>query len=299
MSARTSDLTVAQLIEPYVRLLRPHHWTKNAVVLAGVVFSGRAGDPTYLIRAALALVAFCLCSSAVYVFNDWHDRAEDRLHPTKRRRPIALGQVSTPGALALAGGMAAVALMLGVSIRPLVAGVLAAYLGLMVLYTLFLRRLPIFDILAIAIGFVLRAVAGAATVSVPLSVWLFVCTMLLALLLGLGKRRHELRMLHGETSHHRPSLVGYGQLQLDKVMLAVTALTFSAYLAYTLVVPSYGRSLPMALTVPFVALALARYLYLVFRRNLGGSPEWLLVRDRPLFASIVAWALAVGAVLIS
>jgi 4-hydroxybenzoate polyprenyltransferase len=284
MSARTSDLTVAQLIEPYVRLLRPHHWTKNAVVLAGVVFSGRAGDPTYLIKAVLALVAFCLCSSAVYVLNDWHDRAEDRLHPTKRRRPIASGQVSTP---------------LGFSIRPLVAGVLAAYLGLMVLYTLFLRRLPIFDILAIAIGFVLRAVAGAATVSVPLSLWLFVCTMLLALLLGLGKRRHELRMLHGETSHHRPSLVGYRQLQLDKVMIAVTVLTFSAYLAYTLAVPSYGRSLPMALTVPFVALALARYLYLVFRRNLGGSPEWLLVRDRPLFGSIVAWALAVGTVLLS
>jgi 4-hydroxybenzoate polyprenyltransferase len=299
MSTHTSDLTVAQLMEPYVRLLRPHHWTKNAVVLAGVVFSGRAADPHFLFKALVALVAFCLCSSAIYVFNDWHDREEDRLHPTKRMRPIASGQVSTPGALVLAGGMGMVALIMGFSIRPMVAGVLAAYLALMVLYTLLLRRLPIFDILAIAIGFVLRALAGAAAVSVPLSLWLFMCTVLLALLLGLGKRRHELRMLHGETSRHRPSLVGYGQLPMDRLMIAVTTLTLSTYVAYALAVPSFGRTLPMVLTAPFVVLALARYLFLVFRRNLGGSPEWLLVRDRPLFASIVAWALAVGAVLIS
>ena len=289
--------TQANQAESIVRLFRPHQWTKNAVVLAGVVFSGKVWEAQSLLEASLATVAFCLASSGVYVFNDWHDRDEDRRHPTKRQRPIAAGTITTPTALLLAASASAGALSIGYLSRPAVASIIACYLGLMLVYTLVFRQLPVFDILTIAGGFVLRALAGAVAVAVPLSAWLLVCTVLLALLLGLGKRRHELRMLEGETAHHRPSLTGYAQLNLDRILIVTSACTLGAYMAYTIAAPSFGRHLPMVITAPFVAIALGRYLFLVLRRNLGGSPEWLLVRDRALFLTIVLWGLAVGAVL--
>jgi len=284
---------------PVVRLVRPHQWTKNAVVLAGVAFSGRADEPDQLLRAVLALVGFCLVSSAVYVFNDWHDRAEDRRHPTKCRRPIAAGLVSPRRALSLSFSLLAASLAISAPLSLTLAGIGLMYAALMTAYTLWFRRVPFLDVLVIACGFVLRALAGAVAVDVPLSRWLFVCTLLLAILLGLGKRRNELRMLHGDTARHRPSLAGYSRIDLDRLIQAVAVLTCAAYVLYAVAVPTFGRSLPMYLTVPFVVLAISRYLYLVFRRNLGGSPEVLLVRDRPLFLSIVAWSISVTLVLAS
>lgn len=281
----------------YVRLIRPHQWSKNAVVLAAVVFGGQADQPSQLGKALIAMFAFCLVSSAIYVFNDWHDRAEDRLHPTKCRRPIAAGEVVPGVALGYSVALLVAAIGISLPVSNRLGGVILLYAVLMVIYTLWLRETALLDVLAIAIGFVLRAAAGAVAVSVPLSVWLFACTLLLALLLGLGKRRQELRMLHGDTDHHRPSLAGYAHIDLDRVILGVALFTVGAYTFYTLAVPAYGRSLPMILTAPFVAAAIWRYLYLVFRLNMGGSPEALLVRDRPLFLSIVAWALVVAIVL--
>jgi 4-hydroxybenzoate polyprenyltransferase len=280
-------------------MLRPHQWTKNAVVLAGVVFGGKAADIGPLTQAVVAMVAFCLASSAVYVFNDWHDRDEDRIHPTKRRRPIASGDVHEGMALTIAVASAVLAVGMGFAVRPALAAILLGYLALMMVYTVLLRQVPVLDVVVIAIGFVLRALAGAVAVHVPLSTWLFVCTLLLSLLLGLGKRRHELAMLRGDTRHHRPSLAGYATIDLDRIMVVVTALTASAYFAYTLAVPSFGRAIPMVVTLPFVIVALVRYLFLVFRRNLGGNPEVLLIRDRPLLASICLWAMTVSAVLAS
>ncbi len=286
-------------LRSWIRLIRPQQWTKNAVVLAGVVFSGQADQPEQLINALVAMMAFCLVSSAVYVFNDWHDRDEDRLHPTKRRRPIASGEISARSALVFSSVLLIAALAIALTVSLQLSGIILLYAGLMVAYTLWLRETALLDVLTIAIGFVLRAVAGAVAVSVPLSVWLFACTVLLALMLGLGKRRQELRMLHGDTSHHRPSLAGYAHIDLDRVILGIAAFTLGAYIFYSLAVPTFGRRLPMILTAPFVAIAIWRYLYLVFRRNLGGAPEVLLVRDRPLFLSILAWAIVVAIVLAS
>jgi 4-hydroxybenzoate polyprenyltransferase len=268
-------------------------------VFAGVVFGGQVGEPDALARATLAFVAFCLVSSAVYVFNDWHDREEDRLHPTKRWRPVAARQVSPLSALMFATGLLVVALTVALQVSPELLFVVAAYAVLMVAYTLWLRQIAILDILGIAGGFVLRAWAGAVAVDVPISNWLFVCTLLLALFLGLGKRRHELRMLHDDVAHHRPSLAGYKRLDLDRVLVAVAAITALTYTVYALTIPSYDRSLPMVLTVPFVIAGIGRYLFLILRRNLGGTPEILLIRDRPLFVSILLWIVAVGLVLTS
>lgn len=283
----------------FLRLMRPHQWSKNGVVLAGVAFSGQADEPDQLMRAVVAVVAFCLVSSAVYVFNDWHDRAEDRIHPTKHRRPVAAREVHPPVAVAFSGALLGASLIVAATISPDLAGVVAAYAAMMVTYTLWLRRLPVADILTIALGFVLRAFAGAVAVAVPLSVWLFVCTLMLALMLGLGKRRHELRMLRWEIGNHRPSLAGYARFDMDRTIGTVGLLTIGSYTLYALAVPTYGRDLPMFLTVPFVVIAIVRYLVLVFRDNLGGTPEVLLVRDRLLLLSIVAWSIAVGVVLAS
>jgi len=284
---------------PYWRVMRPQQWSKNAIVLAGVVFSGQGLDPGPLLAAVLATVAFCLASSAVYVFNDWHDREEDRLHPTKQRRPIAAGEISTVGALTLAAGLAAGSLVLGTLVSLAVGAIVLSYLTLMVGYTFLLRELAVVDILVISAGFLLRAWAGAVAVDVPLSVWLFACTLLLALLLGLGKRRHELRRLNFELDHHRPSLRAYARLDLDRLMVAVGILAILVYAGYTVSVPTFGRALPMLVTLPFAALGIGRYLFLVLRRNQGGAPEMLLIRDRPLLSLVLLWSMAVAMVLAS
>jgi 4-hydroxybenzoate polyprenyltransferase len=279
--------------------MRPLQWSKNAVVLAGLVFSGNAGYPDLVLRAVLATIAFCLVSSSMYVFNDWHDRAEDRLHPLKQQRPIASGAIQPERALGLGIALLGMGLILAAAVSLAVALVILTYALLMVAYTLRFREMAVVDILVIAIGFVLRAIAGAVAVSVSISVWLFVCTLLLALMLGVGKRRQEVNAQGTGGGFRRPSLAGYSRSNLDAWLAGLGVMTILAYTLYTFAVPSYGRGLPMVVTVPFVIAAIGRYLYLVFRFNLGGSPELLLVRDRILLGCIVSWMVAAGAVLAS
>src|SRR5680860_1516174 len=164
-------------LDAYVRLMRPHQWSKNAVVLAGVVFSGQATEPAQLVRAIAAVIAFCLVSSAMYVFNDWHDRAEDRLHPTKCFRPIACREVQPSTALYLSCALLVVSLAVAAPIAPALPAVILVYAILMVAYTIWFRRLAVVDVLSIAAGFVLRAAGGAVAVATPISIWLFVCTL--------------------------------------------------------------------------------------------------------------------------
>jgi 4-hydroxybenzoate polyprenyltransferase len=286
-------------IPVWVRLMRPLQWSKNAVVLAGLVFSGNAGVADLVLRAVLATIAFCLVSSSMYVFNDWHDRAEDRLHPLKQQRPIASGAIQPERALGLGIALLGLGLILAAAVSLAVALVVLTYALLMVAYTLRFREMAVVDILVIATGFVLRAIAGAVAVSVSISVWLFVCTLLLALMLGVGKRRQEVKALGMGDGFRRPSLAGYSRSNLDAWLAGLGVMTILAYTLYTFAVPSYGRGLPMIVTVPFVIAAIGRYLYLVFRFNLGGSPELLLVRDRILLGCIVSWMVAAGAVLAS
>ncbi len=283
----------------WLRLMRPLQWSKNAVVLAGLVFSGNAGDPMLVLRAVLATIAFCLVSSSMYVFNDWHDRAEDRLHPLKQLRPIASGAIQPERALGLGITLLGLGLILAAAMNPAVALVVLAYALLMVAYTLRFREMAVVDIVVIAVGFVLRAIAGAVAVSVSISVWLFVCTMLLALMLGVGKRRQEVNTPARPDGPRRPSLPVYARANLDVWVAGLGVLTLLAYTLYAFAVPSYGRGLPMIVTVPFVIAAICRYLFLVLRFNLGGSPELLLIRDRMLLACITSWMVAAAAVLAS
>jgi 4-hydroxybenzoate polyprenyltransferase len=259
-----------------IRLLlasvRPEQWTKNLLVLAGVVFGGRLLEPRAVAIAAGTFVIFCALSGAIYLFNDVADRDADQNHPLKRERPIASGRLSATTAL-LAGlvlGVAGVqaAFVIGTELG-LIAG---TYLTLLLIYSAALKHVVIVDVLVIAAGFVLRAIAGAVAVRVPIGHWLLVCTTLLALFIALSKRRHEL-----------------------------TSSTLIAYTVYATSPDTATRlgTTKLGLTIPFVLYGIFRYLYLVHQKRGGGSPSALLLTDRPLLACVALWAASVIVLLYS
>ncbi len=286
------------LARALVASLRPHQWIKNLVVLAALVFSKHLFDADAAQRAGLAFAIFCALASAVYLVNDMVDLARDRLHPVKRSRPLASGAL--PVGVARAGAVGLVALALAASLalgtQFLLCG--AAYAALGLAYSLALKQVVILDVLAVAIGFVLRAMAGAVAITVPFSPWLLVCTILLALFLGLAKRRHELVLLEDNAAAHRGILAEYSPYLLDQMIAVVTASCLTAYAFYTLApetVEKY-RTERLALTIPFVIYGIFRYLYLVHSREQGGSPGDVLFADRPLLAAVVLWAAAMVAI---
>ena len=282
-----------------VASLRPEQWTKNLFVFAGLLFGGRLLDGTSVLLALATFVIFCALSGAVYLFNDVADREADRVHPLKSARPIASGQLSTRAAIITAGFMGAAALEAAVLLRPALGAVAGSYLVLLLLYSTFLKHMVIIDVLTIAAGFVLRAVAGAVAVNVPISHWLLVCTTLLALFLVLSKRRHELTLLAGGATEHRPILVEYSPYLLDQMVGVVTASTLVAYAIYATSTETAQRlgTNRLGLTIPFVLYGIFRYLYLVHQRRGGGSPAQLLLNDRPLLVCVALWAASVVVIL--
>jgi 4-hydroxybenzoate polyprenyltransferase len=281
----------------WVRLLRPAQWSKNAVVLAPVVFARIATHPGAVTQAIVAMVAFCLISSAMYIFNDWEDIERDRHHPVKRFRPLALGTIHPRQALSVAVALACVSLVLAWAVTPALSGILAAYAALIIAYTFYLKRLIIIDVFAIAGGFLLRAVGGAVAVGVPISAWLMLCTVLLALFLGFCKRRNELVTLQASAALHRNALEGYTPLILDQFIVVTATSTILAYAMYTFTSITVPNDDSMVYTVPIVAFAMLRYLFLVYVRRLGGAPEVLLFRDPPLLGSILLWGMTVMLIL--
>ena len=278
--------------------LRPEQWTKNVIVFAALIFGQRLFDPAAVGRSLAAFLIFCALSGVVYLVNDVSDRKADRLHPLKRQRPIAAGEVSTALALSTAVGIAAVAVSAAFWLRPAFGWIAAAYLALFVGYSRALKHVVILDVLTIAIGFVLRAAAGAAAIAVPITQWLLVCTILGALFLGLCKRRHELTLLADSATEHRPILEEYNPYLLDQMIGVVTASTLVAYIIYCTspeTTEKFGTT-HLVLTTPFPIYGIFRYLYLVHQRGVG-SPSEVLLTDRPLLASIILWGLAVIAII--
>ena len=275
--------------------MRIQQWSKNAVVFAAFVF----GDPSVdqaLVRALVAFVAFCAISSAGYILNDWLDIERDRLHPEKNQRPLAAGTI-TPRIASLVGTLL-VAIAIGSSwlISPVLTLVLASYALLMIAYSLRLKHVVLVDVFVIATGFVLRAVAGAAAVHVPVSAWLLLCTMLLALFLAFGKRRSELMKLGAGAADHRLVLGGYSIPVLDQFLVISATSAIMAYSIYTFTSASVPGNGMMMISVPPVIFAVFRYLLLVLRRGEGDSPEMLLWRDTPLLLAVITWSVSVLAV---
>ena len=279
--------------------LRPHQWTKNLVVLAALAFSKHLFEPAPLLRSLLAFALFCGLSGTAYLINDVADVEHDRLHPRKRMRPVASGELSTRAALALATALGVLCLSLSLLLGTAFAACALLYLALNLVYSFRLKDLVILDVLAVSLGFVLRAVAGAVAIPVQFSEWLLICTILLALFLTLCKRRHELTSLEAGASEHRRSLSEYSPYLLDQMISVVTASCLTAYAVYTTAPETRAKFQTdrLAWTIPFVLYGIFRYLYLVHRREQGGSPTEILVTDRPLLVDVALWALAVVLIL--
>jgi 4-hydroxybenzoate polyprenyltransferase len=282
-----------------VASLRPEQWTKNLVVFAGLLFGHRLMDAQAVLAAVACFGIFCGLSGAVYLLNDVFDRMADRRHPLKRLRPIASGALPVHTAIVAAAVLGTSAMAAAAVLRPALGGTAVAYAALLSLYSTVLKHIVIVDVLTIAAGFVLRAVAGALAVDVPISQWLLVCTTLLALFLALSKRRHELVLLADRATDHRPILEEYSPYLLDQMIAVVTASTLIAYTFYA-ISPETAERLRterLGLTIPFVLYGIFRYLYLVHQKRGGGSPAALLLTDRPLLICVGMWALSVGVIL--
>ncbi len=281
-----------------LRLARPRQWIKNAFVAAPLFFTPSALSGSNLLRAALAMAIFCLLSSTAYVINDWFDRDADRLHPEKRMRPIAAGEVSGREAAALAAALSAVAFVLALALLPIEFCLIAAgYFVLNLLYTLKLKDMAILDVLIIAIGFVLRIDAGAVAVGVQPSVWIVVCAFLLALFLALAKRRDDL--VRTLDTDHRASLGGYNRRFIETGLAMVLGALLVSYVIYTTdaaVIARY-RTEKLYLTVPFVAAGILRYLQITLVEERSGSPTDIMFRDRFIAVAVVGWVVTFGALI--
>ncbi len=277
--------------------LRPHQWVKNFFVFAALVFGQKLATPAVW-NALAAFAIFCALSGAIYLFNDVADRENDRRHPRKRYRPVASGRLPVPLALGVGVTLVAGGLLAGAALSWEFCAVAVAYVVLLSAYSAWLKHIVIVDVLVVAVGFVLRAVAGVFAVDVELSGWLVICTLLLAVFLALGKRRHEYLTLSGEAAAHRPILAEYSAGLLDQMIAVVTASTVTAYTLYTMapetVAKFHTQLLPA--TLPFVLYGIFRYLYLLYRRELGGNPSELLLNDRALLVNTLLWMLAVVAI---
>jgi 4-hydroxybenzoate polyprenyltransferase len=275
--------------------LRPHQWTKNLVVFAALALSKHLFEPEPLLRSLLAFAVFCGLSGAVYLLNDVADVEGDRLHPRKRLRPVASGALGVRAARIVAVALGVGSLAVGLVLGAPFAGCALAYLVLNVAYSFRLKNVVIVDVIAVSLGFVIRAIAGAVAIAVQISDWLLICTILLALFLSLAKRRHELTSLNESASGHRSILAEYSPYLLDQMISVVTASCVTAYAFYTTAPETRDKFQTDALawTIPFVLYGIFRYLYLVHRREQGGSPTDILLADRPLLVDVALWALAI------
>ncbi|MEW5902568.1 MAG: decaprenyl-phosphate phosphoribosyltransferase [Acidobacteriota bacterium] len=280
-----------------LRSMRPAQWTKNLFVFAALVFAQKFFAVPLLLKTTAAFAVFCLVSGAFYIFNDLRDREEDRAHPKKSQRPVARGEIRPAEGFGLYLSLSAAGLTAAFFLQKYFFIAVAAYFLLQLSYSLKLKRVVILDIFVIAAGFVIRVVAGGLVISVPISSWLLLCTTLLALLLAMGKRRHELVLLEDRATEHRPILKEYSAYLLDQMIAVVTASTLIAYCLYTISAETqqkFGTD-RFIWTAGFVLYGIFRYLYLVHLKGKGGSPEEIIIQDKPMLLNILLW---IGAVIL-
>lgn len=282
-------------VSAFLRLARPRQWVKNAFVVAPLFFTPEAINAANLVRVALAVTIFCLLASAIYAFNDWCDREADRQHPKKRTRPIASGEISPAAGLAFTLVLLAAAAILTVTFMPRGFMPFAAlYAVSSIAYSLWLKHIAVLDVMIVAIGFVLRVDAGSAAIGVPASVWIVICTFLLALFMALAKRRDDLAKDLADS--HRPALAGYNLRFVDASLSIVLAALVVSYLIYTTnegIIRKYGTD-QLFLTAPFVVAGVLRYLQVALVEERSGSPTDLALTDRFLILAVLGWIATFG-----
>ncbi len=286
------------MITGIFKTLRPKQWTKNGFIFAALVFDLKLFQIEPFVKTVMGFILLCLISGVVYLINDLVDIEKDRQHPTKKNRPIPSGQVSFKAAIATAIILPAICLPLSFWLDPYFGLIISCYLLLQITYSFVLKNIVIVDVLTIAAGFVLRVASGVVLVEAArFSPWLYVFTVLLALFLGLGKRREELALLKGRASVTRAILNEYNLPFLDEMMAVVTAGTVMTYSFYTFSAPNLPDNYLMMLTIPFVIYGIFRYLYVIHVQGDGGAPDEVLLTDRPLQISIALFGLAVTIIL--
>ena len=268
---------------------RPKQWIKNGFVFAALVFAGKLGQFDLVAKAVAAFILFSCLSSTVYLLNDAADAEADRRHPLKANRPIAAGRISVATAVTMSAVVACATLAVSALLDYRFGLVALAYLVLSTSYTFWLKHVVLLDVFSIAGGFVLRAMAGAAVIHVSISPWLYLCTILLSLFLGFGKRRHELLLLDDSARGHRRNLEEYTGPLLDDLINIVAGATIIAYSMYTFFASAVPQNHAMMVTIPFVLYGVFRYLLLIHRTDIGGAPEEAVWRDSPLLIDLVLW----------
>lgn len=296
---QTAPLSIGGNLKGLIAELRPREWSKNLLVFSGVIFSRSLTDIDNLWTSLLGFIVFCCASSGVYLFNDLCDLREDREHPVKCKRPLASGMLN----LTLAR-FAMVMLFAAAAIGALRLGhgfavIIAVYLFTCLSYSLKLKDFVILDVILIAGGFVLRAISGAVLIGVAVSEWLVLCTSMVALLVGFGKRRHELVLLEGAAGNHRRSLTDYSLDFLNSIMNICAGAAVITYALYTRADETVARvgSSGMLLTIPFVVYGVFRYLFLIHKRQEGGDPVHILFHDRPTLLNLLLWIVSAGLVI--
>ncbi len=290
-----SALSWTRVFWGLILAIRPPEWIKNTLVFAAIIFSGNLFSRPALWRSLEAFASVCLAAGATYLLNDVRDREADRAHPSKCLRPIAAGVVKPGMALATSLFMAVAAILIAFALNQATGLAVVGYLGLTTLYSFYLKHVVILDIVVVAIGFVLRVIIGSVAIGVEFSSWLVLCTFMLALFLGFGKRRHELLLLEGSANNHRPILVEYSPHFLDMMIAIVTAATMMSYVLYTMDPETLARfhSRRLIYTSVFVLYGIFRYLYLIHQEASGGNPAHMLYRDRSLLVVVLLWVLSV------
>ncbi|OMF45518.1 decaprenyl-phosphate phosphoribosyltransferase [Paenibacillus sp. BGI2013] len=273
-----------------IRLLRPKQWTKNLLLFAALLFSFEEIRTETILATLLGFILFSLVAGCVYILNDFVDRDRDRQHPVKKYRPMASGQVNPSHALLF--GIILLILSVGTAfmMNPLFGVLCIVYFLLNVSYSFVLKHLVILDMMTIAAGFVLRAIAGGVLIHVPFTPWFLICTMLLSLFLAIGKRRNELTLLEGNTGSHRKVLDNYSITLLDQFNTIVTTATIISYSLFTF---TSDRTIHLMWTIPLVIYGMFRYLYLIHMKNQGGSPDRVLFEDKPILITVMLYVLSV------
>ncbi len=285
------------MLKPLIKTMRLRQWHKNGFIFFALIFDKQLFVRAAFLRTLQGFLLFCLISSAVYLFNDVADMQADRQHPEKRHRPLASGKLSVRLAVSVASFLVVVALPLGYLLSPAFAGILALYFAINILYSVWLKHVPVLDVLVVSSGFVLRVGAGVALITVErFSPWLYVVTTLFSLYIALGKRRAEMSLLAAEAGAHRKVLDGYTIPLLDQYITIVSGTTIVAYALYTFSAPNLPANHTMMLTIPFVVYGIFRYLQLIQTGHAAGAPDEVALKDRPLQVTVLLWGLAVLAV---
>jgi len=285
-----------KILNNYLKLARPRQWLKNIFVFAGLVFAVKFNDSDSIVRTIYGFFAFCFVSSGLYSINDICDKEKDKFHPSKKNRPIASGAIGSSSAAIFSVILLTMGFTIGYKLNINFFFCLVVYFIMTFFYSVYLKTLIIVDVIIIASGFVLRAISGTYIVNVEISEWLFICTFLLALLLGFGKRRNEIITLGNEADGHRKNLKNYSLQLLDYYIVAASSAAIFAYSMYC-ISERTGRNIVkheyLKFTIPFVVYAIFRYIFILIFKNIGGEPESLLYKDKGLLISFLLWSVSI------